>query len=90
MLFKKIGKAGQKIANNHASALKRELEGFKLSAEKISKKINSVSDIWSDVNYASLQARICELAKMSKIFIESGERTCSSIDKFFAFAAEKV
>ena len=78
------------MANNHASALKRELEGFKLSTGKISEKINSVGSFWSDGNYASLQARIGELAKMSKIVIESGEKACSSIDKFFAIVAEEV
>ena len=79
-----------KMINSNASALKKELESFKLSTGKISEKINSVWSIWSDSNYASLQARIGELAKMSKIVIESGEKACSSIDKFFAIAAEEV
>ncbi len=70
--------------------LRKEIERFKLSTMKISEKINSVSDIWRDNNYASLQAQIGELAKNSKTVVESGEKTCSSIDKFFEIAAEKV
>ena len=45
------------MENNHASAMKKELEGFKLSTEKISGKINAVGDIWRDGNYISLQAQ---------------------------------
>ncbi|MCL2295365.1 MAG: hypothetical protein FWC36_10985 [Spirochaetes bacterium] len=75
---------------NHASAIKKELDAFKLSTGKVSEKINRVGDIWNDGNYASLQARIGELAKTSKTVIESGERACSGIDKFFAIAAEEV
>ena len=72
------------------SMLQRELEGFKLSTGKISEKINGVGDIWKDRNYASLQTQIGELAKKSRTVIENGERACSSIDKFFAIAAEKI
>ena len=78
------------MANNHDSAIKKELEGFKLSTEKISEKINAVGDIWKDGNYISLQAQIGELAKTSKNVIESGERVCFNIDKHFAIAAEEI
>ena len=73
-----------------SSALKKELDSFRLSTMKISSGINGVSDIWNDGNYASLQTQIGELAKTSKMVIESGEKTCSSADKFFAIAAEEV
>ena len=71
-----------------SSALRKELEGFKLSTGKISDRINGVGDIWKDSNYASLQKQIGELAKKSRMVIESGERICSDTDKFFAIAAE--
>ena len=80
----------KKIVNINASGLKKELDGFKLSTGKISEKINGVSGIWKDSNYASLQTQIGELAKKSKLVIESGERACGSIDKFFAIATENV
>jgi len=73
-----------------SSALKKELEGFKMSTGKISEKINSVSDIWKDSNYASLQSQIGELAKKVKVVIENGDKVCSSIDKFFSIVAEDV
>ena len=75
---------------NNSFTLKKELESFKLSTGKISEKINGVGDIWRDNNYVLLQTQIAELAKKSKMVIESGERACSSIDRFFAIAAEKV
>ena len=73
-----------------STALRRELEGFKLSTGKISERINGVGDIWRDSNYASLQVQVSELAKKSKTVIENGDRVCSSADKFFSIAAEEV
>ena len=73
-----------------SSALRREIESFKLSTMKISEKINGVSDIWQDSNYASLQTQISELAKNSRIVIENGEIACSGVDKFFSIATEGV
>jgi len=70
--------------------LRKELDGFKFSTGKISEKINGVSDIWRDNNYASLQTQIGELAKKSKTVIEYGDRACLSIDRFFTIAAEEV
>lgn len=73
-----------------SSKLRRDLEGFKQSTAQLSGKINGVGDIWRDGNYASLHAQIGELAKNSRTVIESGEKICYSVDKFFAIAAEKV
>jgi len=72
------------------SGLRREIENFKLSTGKISEKLNNANDIWNDSNYISLQTQVGELAKNSKTVIENGDRSCSSIDKFFAIAAEEV
>jgi len=70
--------------------LKRNIDGFRLSAKKVSESINKVGDIWKDSNYASLQKQMGELAKASKAVIENGERTCASADKFFEIASEKI
>ena len=78
------------MANIHSSALRKELESFRLSTIKLGENINSVSNLWKDSNYNSLHAKISELAKASKTVIESGERTCQSVDKFFNIAAEIV
>jgi len=75
---------------NHSSAIRKELDGFRLSTGKISEKINGVSEVWKDSNYASLQAQIGELAKKSKAVIEYSEKACSSINRFFAIVEEKV
>ena len=73
-----------------SAALRKELERFKIATGKLSQKINGVGEIWRDGNYASLQTQIGELAKNSKTVIENGNNACSSIDKFFSIAAEKV
>jgi len=78
------------LSTSNSTILRKEIENFKLSTGKISEKLNNVSDIWKDSNYTSLQTQIGELAKNSKMVIESGERTCSNIDKFYAISAEEV
>jgi len=75
---------------NTSSDLRKELDSFKHSTARISEKINGVSDIWRDNNYTSLQTQIGELAKTSRMVIDSGERVCSGIDKFFAIATEEA
>jgi len=78
------------MPSTNASGLRREIESFKFATGKISEKINGVSDIWRDSNYVLLQTQIGELAKKSKTVIESGERACANIDRFFVIAAEEV
>ena len=73
-----------------SSALRKEIESFKIATGKISNKINGVGDIWRDSNYASLQAQIGELAKKSKTVIENGENVCANADRFFSIAVEEV
>ena len=75
---------------SNSSILRKEIESFKISTGKISEKLNSVGDMWTDQNYASLSKQIQELAKQSKIVIESGDKACMSIDKFFNIAGEAV
>jgi len=66
------------------------MDSFRLSAKKIGEKINNVGDIWSDSSYVALQKSMGELAKSSKLVIENGDRACTSIDKFFTIASEKI
>jgi hypothetical protein len=73
-----------------SAKLRREIEGFKQSTAKLSTKINEAGSVWKDANYATLSSQIGELAKSSRTVIESGEKTCSSIDKFFTTAAEDI
>ena len=73
-----------------SSSLKRELEVFKSATGIISDKINGINEFWNDNVYSSLQTSIRELAKNSKSVIESGDKACASIDRFFAIAAEDV
>ena len=70
--------------------IKRNIESFKAASMKIGDRINKAGDIWKDSSYASLQKQMGELAKASKSVIENGERTCGSIDKFFAIAKENI
>jgi len=75
---------------NESSGLRRNIESFKLSASKLSGKINSVSDIWKDSNYVALQKQIGELTRDSRTTIATGEKTCASVDRFFRISEEKI
>lgn len=75
---------------SESANLNRNIENFKAATMKISYRINKAGEIWKDSSYASLQKQMGELAKASKLVIETGERTGTSIDKFFAIAGEKI
>jgi len=75
---------------SESANLKRNINSFRLSAKKVSDKINNTGDIWKDKNYSALQKQMGELAKVSKSVIDNGERTCASTDKFFAIANERI
>jgi len=75
---------------SESANLKRNIDSFRLSAKKVSDKINNTGDIWKDKNYSALQKQMGELAKASKSVIDNGERTCASADKFFAIANERI
>jgi len=75
---------------SESANLKRNIDSFRLSTKKISERIRGVGDIWRDNNYSSLQKQMGELARASKSVIESGDKTCTSIDKFFDIASEKI
>ena len=73
-----------------SSNIKKYLDNFRLSTRKISERVGRVGDIWRDDNYSALQTQMGELARASKSVIESGDRACTSIDKFFDIANEKI
>jgi hypothetical protein len=77
------------VASEALSNMKKETEGFKLSVRKISDKLKSVGNIWSDSNYEALSGQIKDLAKTSRETIENGEQTCSHVKRFNDIAAEK-
>lgn len=75
---------------SESANLKRNIDSFRLSTKKISERISGVGDIWRDNNYSSLQKQMGELARASKSVIESGDKTCTSVDKFFDIVSEKI
>ena len=75
---------------SESANLKKNIDSFRLSAKKVSDKINIASDIWKDSSYAALKKQMGELAKVSKSVIENGEKTCANTDKFFVIANERI
>ena len=75
---------------SESSVIRRSIDDFRLSTIRVSDRINDAGDIWKDSKYISLHRQMGELAKASKAVIESGDRTCKSIDNFTVIANERI
>ena len=69
--------------------IKREIQIFQSSVQQLSAGIGRASSLWKDAKFSELSASVGEIANQSKDVIVTGDRCCSSIDKFDKIAAEK-
>ena len=60
-----------------------------LAIRKNGAGISRASSLWKDEKFSELSASIGEVANNSKSVIVSGDRCCSSVDKFNKIAGEK-
>lgn len=72
-----------------SNEIKRELQGFKNSIQKLSVGIGQVGTLWKDQKYNDLNSSVKEVASQSKTVMVYGDRCCSSIDRFDRIASEK-
>ena len=69
--------------------IKKEMQVFQSSVKQLSAGIGRASSLWMDAKFSELSASVGEIASQSKDVIVTGDRCCSSIDKFDKIAAEK-
>lgn len=72
-----------------SAVIKKDLQEFQAAVKKLSGGVGKASSIWSDTQFAELSSSVSSVANQSKDLMVSGDRCCSSIDKFDKIAAEK-
>mgnify|MGYP004664956291 FL=1 len=75
--------------NEYSQQIKRELEGFQSSVQKLRIGIKAASSLWKDPKYADLFSEMTHIANLSKNVLASGDKSCEIIDKFFKIANEQ-
>lgn len=69
--------------------IRKEMQIFQSSIKNLSAGISRAASLWKDEKYYELSASIGEVANNSKNVMVTGDRCCSSIDKFTKIAEEK-
>ena len=75
--------------NEYAQQIKRELEDFQNSVQKLSAGIKSAASIWRDPKYSELSSEISRVASQSKSVLLSSDKSCENINKFYQIASEE-
>ena len=69
--------------------IRKELAAFQSSIKRLTADISKTSSLWRDEKYAELASSMGNVATQSRDVMLSGERCCSSVDKFNRIAGEK-
>lgn len=73
-----------------SKSIRQEIQLFQTSVKKLSVEVGKVSSLWKDDKFNSLLSSVVEVANQSKNILLTGDRCCSSIDKFEKIASEKI
>ena len=71
-----------------SAEIRKELDHFQRSVQKLSAGVGKASNLWKDSKYQELSSSVSNVANMSRAVILSGEQCCSSIDKVDKIASE--
>ena len=72
-----------------SASIRKELQLFQASVKKLGAGVGAASALWRDQKFAELSASVAQVADQSKHVMVTGDRVCSSIDRFDSIAAEK-
>ena len=72
-----------------STSIQKDLQIFQASVKKLSSGVGKASTIWNDSKLSELSTSVSQVAAQSKQVMVTGERLCSSIDKFDRVANEK-
>lgn len=72
-----------------SAEISKELQAFQSAVKTLGDGISKASSLWNDAKFTELSSSVGEIASQSKELMLSGDRCCSSIDKFDKIAAEK-
>lgn len=68
--------------------IRKDMQGFQDAVKKLSAGVKQASSLWKDEKFSELSASVGEVANNSKEVMITGDRCCSSIEKFNKIAVE--
>lgn len=72
-----------------SSEIRKEMQLFQASIKQLSSSISGASSLWGDKKFTELSTAVSEVASQSRDVMVSGDRCCTSIDRFDKVAAER-
>lgn len=68
--------------------IRKDLQLFQTSVKRLSAGVGQASSLWKDEKFSELSSSVSQVATQSKQVMMTGDRICSSLDKFDRIAAE--
>lgn len=75
--------------SEHSQQIKRELEGFQSSVQRLGAGIKDASALWKDPKYSELSSEVTQIANLSRNVLAAGGKSCEVINRFFKVASEE-
>lgn len=75
--------------NEYSQQIRKELDSFQSSIQKLSLGIKTASSLWKDPKYTELSSEMVQVANLSKTVLVAGDKGCEVVDKFFKVASEE-
>lgn len=75
--------------SEYSQQIKRDLDGFQSSVQKLGTGIKAASSLWKDPKYFELSSEITQIANLSRTVLVAGDKSCDVINKFFKVASEE-
>ncbi len=73
----------------NSGLIRKDVDAFQSAVKKLGGEIGKASSLWSDAKFSELSAAVSIIANMSKDIIVTGDKCCSSIDKFAKISEER-
>lgn len=71
-----------------SASIRKDLQLFQASVKKLSDGVGKASSLWKDQKFSELSSSVSQVAMQSKQVMMTGDRVCTSLDKFDKIAAE--
>lgn len=75
--------------SEYSQQIKRDLDGFQSSVQKLGTGIKAASSLWKDPKYSELSSEVTQIANLSRTVLVAGDKSCDVINKFFNVASEE-
>ena len=72
-----------------SAKIKKDLEQFQDAVKRLGDGVGKAAPLWNDAKFSELSASVSSVAAQSMDLMVSGEKACTSIDRFNKIASEQ-